>query len=118
MVNGEDADDQVPGAIRQRVLDSGQLHVVVDLTGAEDHVGAGVEADHPGVRIGIDQATGRLAGAHAELEHALGREGDRRHGLLLQLVEARHVGVHLLQVALGFPSESVHLVVSRGGSQS
>ena len=66
----------------------------------------------PGVGVGLDQPPGRLAGPHPELENALGRERDRRHRLLLQLVVARDLGADPLQVLVGCPVELAHLVTS------
>src|SRR3954453_22046956 len=108
----EHRDHEVPGAIGQRVLHAGELDVVILLAHPVDHVRVGVEPDHPGVRLGLEQEPGRLAGAHPELEDALRGEGNRLHRRPLQFVVGRDLGPDLLQVRGGIPVK----LCAHGGS--
>src|SRR5262245_479702 len=101
----EDGDDQVPGAVRQRILHARQLDVVVLLPQAVDHVRVRVEADHPGIGISLEQNPRRLSGPHAELQDSLRGKGNRVDRGRLELVVARDLGPDLLQVRLRVPVE-------------
>jgi len=105
VVDGKHRDHQVPRPVGKRVLHARELHVVVLLAQVEDHLGARVEPDHPGIRVGLQQVPGRLPGAHPQLEHPRRREGDRLDRGALQLVEAGDLGADLLQVCVGVPVE-------------
>src|SRR5262249_22773660 len=98
-------DDQVPGTVRERVLHASELNVVVFLAQAVDHVRAGVQADHPGIRVGLEEDSRRLSRSDPELQDAVRRERDRVHGGSLELVVARYLAPDLLQVSLRVPVE-------------
>jgi len=119
MVEREHGDNEIPRPVGQRILDAAEAHLLpAKLAGLEDHLGARVEAGNAGLGELIEQALRGFRGAEAKLEHAVGREWDRRDRLPLQLVIARNLLAHEVEVGLGVPVElRVHRVgnVAPGG---
>ena len=105
-MDAEHGDDQVPGPVGERILHSREPHLDPQLAGPEDHLRARVEAGDLRLGVGLEQPPRGLAGADSEVEHALRREaGSAATVAVLQLVEARDLGPHHLQVGLGVPVE-------------
>jgi len=104
VVDREHRDHQVPRAVGQRILHPRQADLGdLELAGAEDHLGTGVERGHPGLGVTLQQPAGGLAGADAELEHPAGSKRDRVDRGLLQLLVTRHLRVDQLEVVGGVP---------------
>ena len=75
MVDAEDRDDEIPGAVGQRILHPGESHLDPHLAGPEDHVRARVEPGDLRVRVCLEQAPRRLSGADPEVEDGAGGNG-------------------------------------------
>ncbi len=107
-MNCETRNDEVERPLGERILEARDAQIALEVGGGEHRL-ALVDPDEPRSSVAGEDAPRRLAGADAEVEdvsNVAAFRGPRR--LLLQLVEDRDVGLHVLEVRAGIEVELGH----------